>query len=63
MMTAKAPAHRVIEINRPEFGQAPYPPRPSASELEKRINDLRAMMGERGLTHPVVYLVQMESNT
>jgi hypothetical protein len=54
-MTIKAPAHRVIEITWPEFGPALSPPRPSASEFEKRVNDLRAMTDERKLTHLVIY--------
>ena len=54
-MTAKTRAHRIIQIGWPEFGQAVYPPPPRAPELEKRVNALRAMMGERNLTHLVVY--------
>ena len=55
MMTTKAPSHRVIEIDWPEFGQASYPPQSPASEFEKRIDNLRAMMGKQKLTHLVVY--------
>ena len=54
MMTTKAPSHRVIEIDWPEFGQASYPPQSPASEFEKRIDNLRAMMGKQKLTHLVV---------
>ena len=54
-MTAKARTHRIIQIDWPEFGQASYPPQAPTSEFEKRIDDLRAMMGERELSHLVVY--------
>jgi len=54
-MTAKARTHRIIQVDWPEFGQAAYPQQAPASEFAKRINDLRAMMGERELTHLVVY--------
>src|SRR5208282_6094238 len=54
-MSAKAAIHRMIEIAWPEFGQASYPPQASASEFEKRIDDLRAKMGKQKLTHLVVY--------
>jgi len=54
-MTAKARTHRIIQVDWPEFGVASYPPQAPASEFEKRTNDLRAMMGERELTHLVVY--------
>ena len=54
-MTAKARTHRIIQVDWPEFDQAAYPQQAPASEFAKRINDLRAMMGERELTHLVVY--------
>ena len=54
-MTAKARAHRIIEIAWPEFGQADYPPQTSCAELEQRMNRLRGMMDERKLSHLVVY--------
>jgi len=54
-MTVKARTHRIIQIDWPQFGPASYPPPAPASELEKRVNDLRALMGERKLTHLVVY--------
>jgi Xaa-Pro aminopeptidase len=54
-MTTKARRHRLIEIDWPEFGVAGCPPPPSASELEARIDNLRARMEELKLTHIVVY--------
>lgn len=54
-MTVKARAHRVIQIGWPEFGQAVYPPPTSSSELQQRVDKLRARMDERKLTHLVVY--------
>jgi hypothetical protein len=55
-MEAKARNQRLIQANWPEFGPASYPPQAPATKFEKRINDLRAMMGERELTHLVVYV-------
>ncbi len=54
-MSAKPRAHRLIEIDWPEFGEAIYPSRPSTHELETRIEDLRRRMEELKLTHIVVY--------
>lgn len=54
-MVSKPRKHRLIEIEWPEFGVAPYPAAPSVSELESRIDKLRVRMEERGLTHAVVY--------
>ncbi len=54
-MASRSRAHRLIEIDWPEFGTGACPPRPSASELEARIDNLRARIEERGLTHIVVY--------
>ena len=54
-MSAKPRAHRLIEIDWPEFGTGPCPPPPSTSELEGKIDNLRARMEELKLTHIVVY--------
>jgi Xaa-Pro aminopeptidase len=45
----------LIEIDWPEFGQGTRPPRPSAPELEEKIDALRNKMEELKLTHIVVY--------
>jgi hypothetical protein len=54
-MAAKLRAHRLIEIDWPEFGSGTCPPRPSTHELEARIDNLRARMEELKLTHIAVY--------
>lgn len=54
-MAAKPRAHRLIEIDWPEFGSGICPPRPSTHELEARIDNLRTSMEELKLTHIVVY--------
>jgi Xaa-Pro aminopeptidase len=54
-MTSKLQRHRLIEIEWPQFGVAACPPSPSASELQIRLDNLRAGMEERKLTHIVVY--------
>ena len=54
-MSVKPRAHRLIEIDWPEFGTGVCPPPPSTSELEARIDNLRAAMEEHKLTHIVVY--------
>ncbi len=54
-MASKPRKHRLIEIDWPEFGTAACPPRPSAVELETRIDNLRTRMRELKLTHIVVY--------
>jgi hypothetical protein len=53
-MASKSRGHCLIEINWPEFGLAACPP-PSTSELEARIDNLRARMEEIKITHTVVY--------
>jgi hypothetical protein len=53
-MASKSRGHRLIEINWPEFGLAACPP-PSTSELEARIDNLRARMEEIKITHTVGY--------
>jgi len=45
----------LIEIDWPEFGVAACPPRPSVTELEARITNLRARMKQLKITHIVVY--------
>jgi Xaa-Pro aminopeptidase len=52
-MASKTRRHRLIEW--PEFGLAACPPPPSASELEARIDNLRARMEELKITHTIVY--------
>jgi Xaa-Pro aminopeptidase len=47
--------HRLLEIDWPEFGVGPCPPPVWTSELETRIDHLRARLEERNLTHMVVY--------
>jgi hypothetical protein len=54
-MASKSRRHRLIEIDWPEFGLAACPPPPSTSELEARIDNLRARMEESKITHAVVY--------
>lgn len=54
-MASRPRKHRLIEIDWPEFGLAACPPPPSASELGERIDNLRARMEQRNLTHCVVY--------
>jgi Creatinase/Prolidase N-terminal domain len=54
-MAAKPRAHKLIEIDWPEFGGGTCPPRPSAHELEGRIDKLKASMEEHKLTHIVIY--------
>ncbi len=54
-MMGKPRAHRIIQIGWPEFGQAVYPPSTSSSELQQRLDTLRARIEERKLTHLVVY--------
>jgi Xaa-Pro aminopeptidase len=45
----------LIEIEWPEFGVAACPAPPSTSELQARIDNLRAKMDELKITHIVVY--------
>jgi Xaa-Pro aminopeptidase len=47
--------HRLIEIDWPEFGVGGCLPPPSSSELQARLNNLRARMEDLTLTHTVVY--------
>ncbi len=54
-MPVKTRTHRIIQIGWPEFGQAAYPPQASSAEFEQRVDQLRARMDERKLTHLVVY--------
>ncbi len=54
-MTFALRRHRLIEIEWPEFGVGACPPSPQSSELEARIDKLRAAMEQRSLTHVVVY--------
>jgi Xaa-Pro aminopeptidase len=54
-MPSNSRRHRLIEIDWPDFGMAACPPRPSASELEARMNRLRARMEELKITHAVIY--------
>jgi Xaa-Pro aminopeptidase len=55
MTSPRVRRHKLIEIEWPEFGVASYPPPPSAPELELHIENLRASMEKRGMTHAVVY--------
>jgi hypothetical protein len=54
-VTVKTRTHRIIQIGWPEFGPAVYPPQASSTEFEERVNQLRARMDERKLTHVIVY--------
>ena len=54
-MTVKPRAHRLVEIEWPEFGGGDYPARPLVSELQVRIESLREKMDARNLTHAVIY--------
>jgi hypothetical protein len=54
-MPVKTRTHRIIQIGWPEFGHAAYPPQASSAEFEQRVDQLRARMNERNLTHLVVY--------
>jgi hypothetical protein len=47
--------HRLIEIDWPRFDQPPRPPVAPAEEYRRRIDEARAAMEARGLTHLVVY--------
>jgi Xaa-Pro aminopeptidase len=52
---AARPRHRIIQIGWPEFGHAVFPAPLPGTVLQTRIDDLRARMEERHLTHLVVY--------
>jgi len=54
-MAVRSRKHRLIEIDWPEFGQAPYPPRPSVHDFQERMDALHSQMEPRALTHVVVY--------
>src|SRR3984885_5527027 len=54
-MPVKTRTHRIIQIGWPDFGQAGYPPQAPSAEFEQRVDQLRARMNERKLTHLVVY--------
>jgi hypothetical protein len=47
--------HRLIEIDWPRFPRAPRPETAPAEEYRRRIDEARAAMAGRGLTHLVVY--------
>ncbi|HEY5907038.1 MAG TPA: hypothetical protein VIZ31_03285, partial [Vicinamibacteria bacterium] len=51
----KRTAHRLIEIDWPEFGRAERPLPPKSAELLGRLAALRRAMAESRLTHAVVY--------
>ncbi len=48
-------SHILAEVDWPEFGLSEMPSGPSLDELENRINNARAAMEKRGLSHLVVY--------
>jgi len=54
-MSGAAKRHRLVEVDWPEFGLAERPPSVEASELEGRLEALRAAMASQGLTHLIVY--------
>jgi Xaa-Pro aminopeptidase len=54
-MSGAAKKHQLIEVDWPEFGLAERPPAVEASELQGRLDALRAAMASNGLTHLVVY--------
>jgi len=54
-MSASVKAHRLIEVDWPEFGWAARPPAVEAAELSERLVALRAGMDAQRLTHVVVY--------
>jgi hypothetical protein len=47
--------YRLIEIDWPEFGTVDVPPEIGVEEYRSRLEAAREAMGERGLTHLVVY--------
>ncbi len=54
-MASKTRRHRLIEIEWPEFSVGACPPPAPTPELQIRIDNLRARMEERKITHIVVY--------
>ncbi|MCB8943148.1 MAG: hypothetical protein H6658_05285 [Ardenticatenaceae bacterium] len=50
-----SPKHHLIEIDLPEFGQAPLPTPADLGEYETRLAATRAAMDKAGLTHLIVY--------
>jgi hypothetical protein len=54
-MSAAIKTHQLIDIEWPEFGWAERPPVVEASELEGRLQALRAAMVEAGLSHLIIY--------
>ena len=54
-MASSSRRHRLIEIDWPEFGVAACPLPPSTSELEARIESLRANMERIKISHTVIY--------
>src|SRR5690242_15900834 len=54
-MSRTAKAFRLLEADWPEFGWADRPPTVEASELEQRLDALRARMAGQRFTHAVIY--------
>jgi hypothetical protein len=54
-MSGATKKHQLIEVDWPAFGLADRPPVVAASELQGRLEALRAAMVSNGLTHLVVY--------
>lgn len=54
-MNLKARKHRLIDLEWPDFGVAPYPPPAPVAELQAKLDNLRAAMEQRDLTHVVLY--------
>lgn len=54
-MNGATKRHQLIEVDWPVFGLAERPPVVEASELQGRLEALRAAMDSNGLTHLVVY--------
>jgi hypothetical protein len=52
---ARRGAHRLIEIEWPDFGRGERPAPPSSDELQGRLAALRGAMEREGLSHVVVY--------
>ena len=48
-------AHKLIELDWPEFGEAPPPAPPSLAEYEARLEATRAAMARSAFTHLLVY--------
>jgi Xaa-Pro aminopeptidase len=54
-MNGATKRHQLIEVDWPAFGLAERPPAVEASELQERLDELRAAMASNDLTHLVVY--------